>query len=188
MKLNFYLKFKTHHINIKNLWFNINWFEEFNFVFNALDNFKVKKYVIKMCLTANVPLIRSGTTGCNSQVQIIFKINFLEILSGEIPHKYVQNKTECYNCNTKKVLKRFPVCTVCDISSQPIHYIIWVKSYLLTEVFSIEEDDPAVFNHFKDFNDAAEIENLCKKINTLKQIQQSINQQNFLKKYLRRSL
>ena len=55
------------------------------------------------------------------------------------------------------------------------------------KMFSIEEDNPAAFNHSEDFNNAAEIMNLCKKMNTLKQIQQSMSQQNFLKKYLRRS-
>ena len=38
-----------------------------------------------------------------------------------------------------------------------------MKSYLLTEVFDIEKDNSAVFNHSENFNDAAEIENLCKK-------------------------
>ena len=63
-----------------------------------------------------------------------------------------------------------------------------MKNYLLTEMFSIEKDDSAAFNHSENFNDTTEIENLCKKINVLKQIQQSINQQNFLKKYLKRFL
>ena len=86
------------------------------------------------------------------------------------------------------MFKRFSMYTVYETLNQLIHCIIWAKNYLLTEVFGIKKDNPAVFNHFKDFNDAAEIKNLCKKINILKQIQQSINQQNFLKKYLKKSL
>ena len=128
-----------------------------------------------MCLITNVPLIKSGITGCNSQIQIIFKINFLKILLKEISHKYAQSKTEYYNCNIKKVFKKFSVYIIHNTSSQPIYCIIWVKSYLLTEVFSTEENNPAAINYFKNFNNAAEIKNLCKKANTLKQIQQSLN-------------
>ena len=157
-------------------------------MFNALNNFEMKRHIIRMCLTANVPLIRSRTTGCNSQIQIIFKISFLEIFSEEMSHRYVQNKTEYYNYNIKKVFKRFLIYIIHNTLNQFIHCIIWAKSYLLTEVFNIKKDNPAVFNHFKDFNDAAEIENLCKKMNILKQIQQFINWQNFLKKYLKRFL
>ena len=144
-------------------------------MFNALDNFKVRRHVTEMCLTVNVSLTGSGMTGCNDQIQVIFKINFLEILSGEISHEYVQNKTECYNCNIKKVLKRFSICIIYDTSNQSIYYIIWAKSYLLMKMFSIEKDDFTAFNHSEDFNDAAEIINLCKKTNALKQIQQFMN-------------
>ena len=157
-------------------------------MFNALNNFKVRRHVTEICLIVNVPLTGSGTTGCNSQIQVIFKNNFLEIFSGEIPHKHVQSKTECYNCNIKEVLKRFSVYTVYNISSQFIHCIIWAKNYLLMKMFGIGEDNSAVFNYSEDSDSVTEIENLCKKVNILKQIWQFINQWNFLKKYSRRSL
>lgn len=54
--------------------FNISWFESFNVVFNALDNIAARRHVNKMCLAANVPLIESGTTGFNGQVQVIQKV------------------------------------------------------------------------------------------------------------------
>lgn len=54
--------------------FNVSWFESFNVVFNALDNIAARRHVNKMCLTANVPLIESGTTGFNGQVQVIQKV------------------------------------------------------------------------------------------------------------------
>jgi len=34
-----------------------------------------------MCLAANVPLIESGTTGFNGQVQVIRKVNSVRYLS-----------------------------------------------------------------------------------------------------------
>ena len=60
------------------------------------------------------------------------------------------------------------MCIIYDTSNQLIHCIIWIKSYLLTEVFSIKENNPAVFNHSEDSDGAAEIMNFCKKVNTLK--------------------
>jgi ubiquitin-like 1-activating enzyme E1 B len=54
--------------------FNVSWFGSFNIVFNALDNLAARRYVNKMCLRANVPLIESGTMGFNGQVQVIQKV------------------------------------------------------------------------------------------------------------------
>ena len=77
-----------------------------------------------MCLTVNVPLTENEMTECNNQVQIIFKINFLKIFSEKISCKYIQNKTEYYNCNIKKIFKKFPVCIIYNILNQFIHCII----------------------------------------------------------------
>ena len=52
----------------------MDWFRGFNLVFNALDNLEARRHVNKMCLAANVPLIESGTTGFNGQVQVIIKV------------------------------------------------------------------------------------------------------------------
>lgn len=42
----------------------------------------------------------------------------------------LQGITECYDCNSKEVPKTFPVCTIRSTPSQPIHCIVWAKSYL----------------------------------------------------------
>lgn len=86
-------------------------------VFNALDNLDARRHVNKMCLAADVPLIESGTTGFNGQVQVIKK-----------------GVTACYDCSPKDVPKSFPVCTIRSTPSQPIHCIVWGKSYLLKYV------------------------------------------------------
>lgn len=69
------MKLVAHHANIKDPEFNIDWFQSFDIVFNALDNLDARRHVNKMCLAADVPLIESGTTGFNGQVQIIKKVS-----------------------------------------------------------------------------------------------------------------
>lgn len=64
----------AHHGNIKDPEFNVDWFAQFGIVFNALDNLDARRHVNRMCLAADVPLIESGTTGFNGQVQVIKKV------------------------------------------------------------------------------------------------------------------
>lgn len=52
----------------------MDWFATFDIVFNALDNLDARRHVNRMCLAANVPLVESGTTGFNGQVQVIKKV------------------------------------------------------------------------------------------------------------------
>ena len=116
-----------------------------------------------MCLAANVPLIESGTTGFNGQVQIIIK-----------------GRTECYDCNVKETPKTFPVCTIRSTPSQPIHCIVWAKSYLFTEVYGTSEDEQAdAFDHSEDSENAQEIANLRQEAEALKAIRQSIGNEDF---------
>lgn len=113
-KFNPRVKIVAHHANIKEPHFNVEWFKGFNIVFNALDNMDARRHVNKMCLAADVPLVESGTTGFNGQVQVIKK-----------------GVTACYDCTPKDAPKSFPVCTIRSTPSQPIHCIVWGKSYLL---------------------------------------------------------
>ncbi|GAB1208383.1 hypothetical protein APSETT445_007131 [Aspergillus pseudonomiae] len=66
-------KLEAYHANIKDSRFNVDWFANFDVVFNALDNLDARRHVNRMCLAADVPLIESGTTGFNGQVQVIKK-------------------------------------------------------------------------------------------------------------------
>lgn len=102
-------------------------------VFNALDNLDARRHVNRMCLAANVPLIESGTTGFDGQVQVIQKVSSPECAGHQRGHSSLilkQGKTECYDCNPKETPKSFPVCTIRSTPSQPIHCIVWAKSYL----------------------------------------------------------
>lgn len=114
-----------------------------------------------MCLAADVPLIESGTTGFNGQVQVIKK-----------------NVTACYDCVEKEVPKSFPVCTIRSTPSQPIHCIVWGKSYLLNEIFGLSEDESA-FDSSTDKDNEGEIEELKKEAAALKVIRQAVGTEDF---------
>ena len=43
----------------------------------------------------------------------------------------LKDRTECYDCISKPTPKTFPVCTIRATPSEPIHCIVWGKSYLL---------------------------------------------------------
>lgn len=158
-------KLEAYHANIKDPQFNVDWFAGFNIVFNALDNLDARRHVNRMCLAADVPLIESGTTGFNGQVQVIKK-----------------GQTECYDCNPKPVPKTFPVCTIRSTPSQPIHCIVWAKSYLLPELSGTSEDDTEDFDHSEDPENAEEIENLRREAQALKAIRESMGSPDFAKK------
>ncbi|KAI2731904.1 hypothetical protein CBS147332_1043 [Penicillium roqueforti] len=150
-------KLEAYHANIMDAQFNVSWFESFNVVFNALDNIAARRHVNKMCLAANVPLIESGTTGFNGQVQVIQK-----------------SQTECYDCTPKQTPKSFPVCTIRSNPSQPIHCIVWAKSFLLPELFGYSEDEAAEVDNTEDADNANEIADLLKEALELKELRQSI--------------
>jgi ubiquitin-like 1-activating enzyme E1 B len=113
--------------------FNVTWFKGFTMVFNALDNLAARRHVNKMCLAADIPLIESGTTGFNGQVQVIKK-----------------GVTACYDCTPKETPKTFPICTIRSTPGQPIHCIVWGKSYLMSEIFGTSEDDTGEMDHSED--------------------------------------
>ncbi|KAM3441912.1 hypothetical protein MY4824_001326 [Beauveria thailandica] len=142
----------AYHANIKDDQFTVAWFRGFTVVFNALDNLEARRHVNKMCLAASVPLIESGTTGFNGQTQVIKK-----------------GVTACYDCTPKETPKSFPVCTIRSTPSQPIHCIVWGKSYLLNEIFGASEDQ-AAFDHSEDAENAKEIEELKRESEALKKI------------------
>ncbi|KAJ3183020.1 E1 ubiquitin-activating protein uba2 [Geranomyces variabilis] len=54
--------------------FDFFWFNEFDLVLNALDNYEARHHVNAMCLATNTPLIESGTEGFNGQVQVHVKV------------------------------------------------------------------------------------------------------------------
>ncbi|KAH0826390.1 hypothetical protein J3R83DRAFT_5358 [Lanmaoa asiatica] len=80
------------HANIKEPQFDIEWFQSFDIVLNALDNLgewirasttprfmtccepDARRHVNKMCMAAGIPLVESGTAGYLGQVQPLLKV------------------------------------------------------------------------------------------------------------------
>jgi ubiquitin-like 1-activating enzyme E1 B len=94
----------------------------------------------------------------------------------------LQGKTECYDCNPKEIPKSFPVCTIRSTPSQPIHCIVWAKSYLFTQLFGIDEEDVPEVDHTADESNAEEIANLKREAAALKEIKAAVGQEGFAKK------
>ncbi|KUJ23127.1 uncharacterized protein LY89DRAFT_635307 [Mollisia scopiformis] len=161
-KFNPRVKLEAHHANIKDPQFNVDWFKGFTIVFNALDNLDARRHVNKMCIAADIPLIESGTTGFNGQVQVIKK-----------------GVAACYDCTPKETPKTFPVCTIRSTPSQPIHCIVWGKSYLLSEIFGASEDDSPEMDHSEDSENAQEIEKLRQEAQALKNIREAMGTDSF---------
>lgn len=143
----------AHFASIYDSQYDVNFFEGFDLVFNALDNLAARRHVNRMCLAADVPLIESGTTGFNGQVQAIRK-----------------GITECYDCNEKPVQKSFPICTIRSTPSQPIHCIVWAKSYLLPELFGASEDEESADVAVTEGDNAEEVAKLKVEAEALKNI------------------
>ena len=119
-----------------------------------------------MCLAVDVPLIESGTTGFNGQVQVIKK-----------------GRTACYDCTEKEVPRTYPVCTIRSTPSQPIHCIVWAKSYLLPELFGVSEDEEASdqCDTTEDADNAEEVQQLKVEAQALQKIRESMGREDFAK-------
>lgn len=99
--------------------FPIEWYDQFNYIYNALDNLEARRYVNKIALFLRKPLMESGTTGFDGQVQPIYPYS-----------------TECFDCQEKATPQTFPVCTIRSTPSKPVHCIVWAKEFLFQQLFS----------------------------------------------------
>ncbi|KZV61476.1 hypothetical protein PENSPDRAFT_643315 [Peniophora sp. CONT] len=135
------------HGNIKDPHYDLAWFMNFDIVLNALDNLDARRHVNKMCMAGNIPLVESGTAGYLGQVQPIIK-----------------DRTECFDCIEKPTPRTFPVCTIRSTPSQPIHCIVWGKSYLLPQLFGEDENSDST----DDLDDALKAGENAQEIDALK--------------------
>lgn len=154
------VKLVPHHGNVMDTkQFPIEFWSQFSFIFNALDNLEARSYVNRMALFVKKPLMESGTTGYAGQIQPIY------------PYY-----SECFDCQPKETPKSFPVCTIRSTPSQPVHCITWAKEFLFHQLFDESEsnsfnDSQAIDNETED---NAEKENLAKEANELSELRSKI--------------
>lgn len=147
------VKLVPHHGNVMDTkQFPIDWWSQFSFIFNALDNLEARSYVNRIALFVKKPLMESGTTGYAGQIQPIY------------PYY-----SECFDCQPKETPKSFPVCTIRSTPSQPVHCITWAKEFLFHQLFDENEsnslNDAVAIENETDVD--AEKENLVKEANEL---------------------
>ena len=126
LKFNPNVKIEAKHDSIFNPDYNVAFYKQFTMVLNALDNRAARNHVNRMCLTAKVPLIESGTAGYNGQVELIQR-----------------GVTQCYECTPKQAQKTYPGCTIRNTPSEPIHCIVWAK-HLFNQLFGEDNADEDV--------------------------------------------
>ncbi|KAL0081916.1 ubiquitin-activating enzyme [Phycomyces blakesleeanus] len=150
----------SHHANIKDSQFGIEWFKQFSFVLNALDNLDARYYVNKMCLAAEIPLVESGTSGYKGQSYIIKK-----------------GVTECFSCSPKPTPTTYPVCTIRSTPNAPIHCIVWAKNFLFCQLFGDAELSDAIKEDASDDNE--ELSELKREANDLKEIKNAMGTEEY---------
>ncbi|KAJ4966068.1 hypothetical protein NE237_017917 [Protea cynaroides] len=127
------------HANVKDPEFNVEFFKQFNVVLNGLDNLDARRYVNRLSLAAEVPLVESGTTGFLGQVTV-----------------HVKSKTECYECQTKPNPKTYPVCTITSTPSKFVHCIVWAKDLLFAKLFGDKNLENDLYVHSNDTSSSSE--------------------------------
>lgn len=157
-------KLIPHHGNVMNLTqFPIEWWGQFDYIYNALDNLEARRYVNRMALFLRMPLMESGTTGFDGQIQPIAP--------------YV---TECFECQVKATPKTFPVCTIRSTPSQPVHCIVWAKEYLFNQLFGDTQDAGVNRTDLsKETDDDEEIQRILSEANELAALKRSIESSDF---------
>ncbi|WRT69172.1 uncharacterized protein IL334_006156 [Kwoniella shivajii] len=158
------IEIHARHGNVKDSVNDIEWIKSFGLVMNALDNMDARRHVNRLCQAANVPLIESGTAGYLGQVTPMIK-----------------DKTECFDCVPKPAPKSFPVCTIRSTPSEPIHCIVWGKTYLFGKLFGEDDEDMDTEELDKakaGGENAEEIENLKKEAVAFREVRKNLGEEN----------
>ncbi|CAH8597713.1 unnamed protein product [Heterobilharzia americana] len=184
-------KINAYHKSIFSSTFDSAFFGSFTVVFSALDNSAARKHVNRMCVSAKVPLIESGTAGYLGQVDPLIP----GIRTNESSNEIVTYRTGCYECQPRDLGQRhYPACTIRNTPSEPIHCVVWAK-YLFNQLFgqpdvddedvSPDFSDPHLHNHDNhnqiNEEEALTINNLTNTINTTINNLDSLNTSNSIK-------
>lgn len=100
-----------------------SFFNEFDLIFNALDNLSARRYVNRICVSINKTFIDAGTKGKTGQVSV-----------------HIPKQNLCYDCEEKPVPKQYAVCTIRSTPTIIEHCIAWGK-YLYEVLYG--PDDPS---------------------------------------------
>jgi ubiquitin-activating enzyme E1 len=95
----------TEHIFDDSFWNNLD------FVTNALDNVDARTYVDRRCIFYKKPLLESGTLGTKGNTQVV-----------------IPNLTESYSSSQDPPEKSIPLCTLRSFPNKIDHTIAWAKS------------------------------------------------------------
>uniref|UniRef100_A0A3Q0KSF4 Ubiquitin-activating enzyme E1b, putative n=1 Tax=Schistosoma mansoni TaxID=6183 RepID=A0A3Q0KSF4_SCHMA len=149
----------AYHKSIFSSSFDSEFFGKFCVVFNALDNLAARKHVNRMCISAKIPLIESGTAGYLGQVEPLIPV--VEMGESQATNTEANQatiyRTGCYECQPRGLSQRYyPACTIRNTPSEPIHCVVWAK-YLFNQLFgqpdvndedvSPDFSDPSLQNH-----------------------------------------
>lgn len=121
LKPDFKLEIDSYVGNIKDTsLFNVEFFNKFDFIINALDNVDARLYVSNIAFYLKKPLINGGSEGL---------LGYVGVYNSNI------KDTSCYGCVRKE--KKEKVIPICSIKSRPEkieHCVAWAKN-LLEQIF-----------------------------------------------------
>lgn len=96
--------------------YGLEFFKQFDFVFNCLDNNTTRSYVNARCVFAGVPFVDGGSTGFLGQAL------------------YFDGANECFDCVEKAVNVTVPMCTIRTNPTEFTHCLTWAKEYFFEEM------------------------------------------------------
>lgn len=137
---------ETEHI------FNNEFWENLDFVTNALDNVEARTYVDRRCIFFKKPLLESGTLGTKGNTQVI-----------------IPNLTESYSSSRDPPEKSIPLCTLRSFPNKIDHTIAWAKS-LFQGYFNESPENVNMYLSQPNF-----VETILKQSGDVKGILESIN-------------
>lgn len=91
--------------------FDDEFWNQLDFVTNALDNVDARTYVDRRCIFYKKPLLESGTLGTKGNTQVV-----------------IPNLTESYSSSHDPPEKSIPMCTLRSFPNKIDHTIAWAKS------------------------------------------------------------
>lgn len=159
-------KIVSYHNDIKNSSeFPLNWWKQFEVVFDAVDNIETRRFVNNICLFLKFPLIECGTSGYNGYCQPIF------------PYF-----SECFECVKKTIPKTYPICTIRSTPFLPVHCVVWAKESLFYHLFddnSLDNELSSVNNLKKEVDDINLLNNQINEIEKLKSLRKALINEHF---------